>query len=89
MWAKNELKEKFAGGISTTSRVESHHAIQKRHSTSNSGLQNVFRNFLLIENAQELTFKEEFQRHKVTGEPQDIELLEDIKKSFVNMCTKK
>ena len=39
MWAKNELKEKFAGGISTTSRVESHHAIQKRHSTSNSGLQ--------------------------------------------------
>jgi len=64
MWGKCFLKETFLGGVSTTSRVESLHALQKRYLTSNASLQKVFHSFRLIEKIQVSKFEEENQKEK-------------------------
>jgi len=89
MWAKCDLKDKFAGGVSTTSRIEGLHAIQKNYFTSSSSLQSVFRCFGLIENFQEIKCKEEFERHKKVVSVEKITLFEDLKTIFSEYIMKK
>ena len=81
LWAKWLLKNKYAGGISTTSRVESLHATQKKYLNSSSSLQKVFKCFQTIEKLQIEKFQEEFQRHKSSSKLHlsDIKALEQIK----------
>ena len=81
-WAKSFTKEKFAGGISTTSRVEGLHSVQKKYLTSSSSLKKVFYSFRSLENQQILKFKEEF-REKSKGESiGDIASLDIFKEKY-------
>ena len=60
-WTKCLLKSNFVGGVSTTSRIEGFHAVQKRYLTSDGGLQKIFHSFRFIENTQITKFQEEFE----------------------------
>ena len=62
-WAKCFVKEKFAAGISTTSRVESLHKHLSQYLNSNSRLNQLFQVFREIEAKQLNKFEEELQRH--------------------------
>jgi len=84
------LKSHYAGGISTTSRVEGLHAVQKKYLTSASSLQKVFRCFQNIEKLQVEKFKEEFQRHKSSKTlSTNINALEKIQKFIPEYVQKK
>ena len=83
-WAKCCLKESFAAGVSTTSRIEGLHGVLKRYLTSNSSLQEVFRAFRLLEQVEVQNFKEEFERHRIKPIEQAIDFLDTIKKGFSN-----
>ena len=61
-WAKCFVKQEFTGGVSTTSRVEGLHAVQKKYLTSSSDLKTVFYSFRSLEKIQISKFKEEFQK---------------------------
>ena len=63
-WAKCLIKEHFAVGVSTTSRIESMHHILAEKLNSNSRLSEVLSVFKEIEKSQISKFKEEFSRHK-------------------------
>ena len=89
LWAKCCLKTSFAGGVSTTSRIEGLHAIQKKYLIANSSLQKVFKSFRFIENSQELKFYEEFSRHKICNQTENINALEELKKKISEYVYKK
>ena len=82
MWAKCLLKSKFTGGVSTTSRVECLHSVQKRYFTSNTNLQQVFHGFRSIEKTQILRFNEEFSGFTSDLLQKNINSLKDIKEKF-------
>ena len=52
LWANCYAKNAFAGGISTTSRIEGLHGVLKKRLTSGSSLVNVFQSFRSIEKTQ-------------------------------------
>lgn len=83
LWAKCYLKFKFAGGVSTTSRIEGLHAHQKRYMTSNSSLTNLFNSFRKIEEIQVNTLKNELSRHNNNYEDQPLIILKEIE----DVCT--
>ena len=89
LWAKCCLKTSFAGGVSTTSRIEGLHAIQKKYLIANSSLQKVFKSFRFIENSQELKFYDEFSRHQICNMTENINALEELKKTFLSTFTRK
>ena len=59
-WAKYITKEQFTAGVSTTSRVEGLHSVQKKYLTSSSSLKKVFYSFRSLEKQQITRFQEEF-----------------------------
>ena len=91
LWAKCLLKSKFAGGVSTTSRVECLHAVQKKTltSNSNSNLQQVFHGFREIEKTQIIKFREEF--YKISPEllSKGINSLKEIEEKYSEYLYKK
>lgn len=89
LWAKCFLKTRFVGGVSTTSRVEGLHAKQKAYLTSNTGLQRLFHCFRLIEQIQVSNFKEEYQRHRNSGQIGNINSLNEIQEKFPEYIYKK
>jgi len=88
-WAKCFLKETFVGGVSTTSRVEGLHALQRRYLTSNSNLQNLFYSFRSIEKTQLIKYEQEFRKWTKALTAQKINLLEKIKTDFPEYVYKK
>lgn len=61
-WAKSYIKDIFAGGVSTTSRVEGLHSVLKKYLTSDSRLTDVFLSFRSLEKTQISKFSEEYQK---------------------------
>jgi len=64
LWAKSENLTHFVIGISTTSRIESMHAVLRKELNSNSRLGRVLEVFREIEDIEINKFKHEFERHK-------------------------
>jgi len=89
MWARCFLKDRFIGGVSTTSRVEGFHAKQKAYLTSNSNLQQIFHSFRSIEKIQVSNFKEEFSCHKGGALIENINSLSELKKKISEYVFKK
>jgi len=92
MWAKCFLKSKFAGGISTTSRVEGLHATLKRGLNSSSSLQTVFVCFRLIEKREATRFTDEFIKQngqESLSQDQSINALKAIQEKYSNYVYKK
>ena len=75
-------KKEFAGGVSTTSRVEGLHAVQKKYLTSSSTLNKVFYSFRTLEKQQIARFQEEFQGNLKTESIEGIESLKIFKEKF-------
>ena len=82
LWAKCLLKDKFLGGISTTSRIEGLHAKQKAYLTSQIGLQRLFHGFRVIEKTQISNFKEEYFRHQNESRVENINSLKELQDKF-------
>ena len=83
MWAKCFLKQRFVGGVSTTSRIEGLHAKQKAYLTSNCSLQRLFHGFRSIEKVQINNFQEEYSRHRNSSMVvENVNSLSEIQKSF-------
>ena len=91
-WAKCYIKTKFNGGISTTSRVEGLHAVQKKFINSSSSLLDVFKCFRLIEKRQISKFENEFLKHNnedAKKASNSINSLKEIKENFSQYFYKK
>jgi len=88
-WAKFLLKSTFVGGVSTTSRIEGFHAVQKKYLTSDGSLQKIFHSFFFIENIQITKFQDEFERHSSEFTKHNINALKDINEQFPHYVYKK
>ena len=82
LWAKCYAKNAFAGGISTTSRIEGLHGVLKKRLTSGSSLVNVFQSFRSIEKTQIEKFHEEYNKGGKEKYDKTIEALSEIKKHY-------
>ena len=89
LWAKAYLKSNYGGGISTTLRVESFHAKLKKHLTSSSNLQKVFRVFKQLEKIQIGRFKEEFLRHGEIDSFEKLDFVNNIKEEYSPYISKR
>jgi len=84
------LKQRFVGGVSTTSRIEGLHAKQKTYLTSNCSLQHLFQGFRSIEKVQINNFQEEYSRHRNSSMVmENVNSLSEIQKKFFEYIYKK
>jgi len=88
-WVKCFIKTKFAGGISTTSRVEGLHAVQKKYLTSSSSLKKVLYSFISIEKKHTKSFSNEFNQRFGTQTLKNIIALKDIQEQCSEYVYKK
>lgn len=90
-WAKCCLKNRFAAGVSTTSRIEGMHKMLKDYLNSNSTLTELFATFVKIETNQIQTYEEEFQRHSKNIETvaNNCKLIEELSKIYSPYILKK
>jgi len=90
-WARCFLKKSFAGGVSTTSRIEGLHAKQRKYLTSNANLQLVFHCFRSIEKTQVCNFKEEFCESKKpeSNADQSLNVFKEFKEKLSDYIFKK
>ena len=85
-WARCFIKNEFAGGVSTTSRVEVLHSLQKKNMTSSSSLQKVFHSFRLLEKRQISKFSEEYNEATTYQSIEGTNSLKPFKKTILRMC---
>jgi len=88
-WAKSYIKQSFAGGVCTTSRVEGLHSMLKKYLNSNSSLQNVFSCFRFVEMTQIKKFEEEYKKSLNKDEIKEINILKHFNEKFSEYFCKK
>ena len=81
-WGKCFTKKEFAGGVSTTSRVEGLHSVQKKYLTSSSNLQKVFYSFRSLEKQQVSKFYQEYSKILTSDLAEDIASLKVFKDNY-------
>ena len=90
-WAKCIINNRFAAGVSTTSRIESMHKVLKDNLNSKSKLSELFEAFVKIELNQIESHQEEFQRYSknVEMKSNNCVLVQELAKTYCPYILKK